>query len=87
MDRISTHAFLFDGELTFYLKKIYFLENDLESPLIFVLFWKEQQNKIKKTLSVTLYLENMVCEKPNLESGLDYLLGRYGKDYCTPLSP
>ena len=36
---------------------------DLESPLIFILFLRE--NKIrKKTLSVTPYLEKTVCEKP-----------------------
>ena len=34
-----------DGELTFYLKMIYCLENDLESLLIFVLFLKGKQNK------------------------------------------
>ena len=41
---ISTHALPLDGELAFYLKMIYFLENDLESPLI-VLFLKGKQNK------------------------------------------
>ena len=35
---ISTHVFPLDGELAFYLKMIYFLKNELESPLIFVLF-------------------------------------------------
>ena len=43
--RISTHTFLLDGELVFYLKMIYFLENDLELPLIFALFLKVKQNK------------------------------------------
>ena len=42
---ISAHALPLDGELVFYLKKIYFLENDLESPLTFVLFLKGKQNK------------------------------------------
>ena len=42
---ISTHALPLDGELAFYLKKIYFLENDLELSLIFVLFLKGKQNK------------------------------------------
>ena len=42
---ISTHALPLDGELSFYLKKIYFLENDLELSLIFVLFLKGKQNK------------------------------------------
>ena len=62
--RISAHALSLDYELTFYLKKIYFLENDLESPLI-----------RKKTLSVTPYLEKMVCEKPNLGSRVRLLIG------------
>ena len=38
-----------NGELDFYLKMIYWLfENDLESPLIFVLFLKGKQNKKEK---------------------------------------
>ena len=43
--------FPFDGELDFYLKRIdfiYYLKNDLESPLIFVLFLKGKQNKKEK---------------------------------------
>ena len=42
---ISAHALLLDSELAFYLKSIYFLENDLELPLVFVLFLKGKQNK------------------------------------------
>ena len=43
--------FPLDGELDFYLKKIDFywlFKNDLESPLIFVLFLKGKQNKKEK---------------------------------------
>ena len=43
--------FPLDGELDFYLKKIdfiYYLKNNLESPLIFVLFLKGKQNKKEK---------------------------------------
>ena len=48
---------------------------DLESPLIFVLFLRE--NKIrKKTLSVTPYLEKMVYGKPKLGSGVRLLIGK-----------
>ena len=48
---------------------------DLESPLIFVLFLRE--NKIrKKTLSVTLYLEKTVYEKLNLGSGVRLFIGK-----------
>nr|CAN73680.1 hypothetical protein VITISV_018335 [Vitis vinifera] len=37
--RISVHALPLDGKLDFYLKNdFYLLENDLESPLIFILF-------------------------------------------------
>ena len=52
---------------------IYCLENDLESPLIFILFLKDKQNK-KENLSVTPRLEKKVCEKPNTDSGSGYLL-------------
>ena len=37
--------FQLDSELTFYWKRFIFLENDLELPLIFVLFLKGKQNK------------------------------------------
>ena len=47
---------------------------DLESPLIFVLFLRE--NKIrKKTLSVTLYLEKMVYRKLKSDPGVRLLIG------------
>ena len=60
---ILLNAFPFDDELIFYKKKkIIFLENDMESPLIFVLFLKGKQNK-KENPSVTPYLEMTVCEK------------------------
>ena len=48
---------------------------DLESPLIFVLFLREDKIR-KKTLSVTPYLEKMVCEKPNLGLGVKLLIGK-----------
>ena len=48
---------------------------DLESPLIFVLFLRE--NKIrKKTLSVTLYLEKTICGKPKSRPGVELLIGK-----------
>ena len=41
--------FPLDGELDFYLKNdFYSLKIDLESPLIFVLFLKDKQNKKEK---------------------------------------
>ena len=47
--RISAHTLPLNDELTFYLKMIYCLKNDLESSLIFVLFLKGKQNKKEKS--------------------------------------
>ena len=67
---MASSPFYFENDLYIYL----FLENDLESPIIFVLFLKV--NKIrKKILSVTSYLEKAVCEKPNMGSGARLLIG------------
>ena len=82
--------FPLDGELDFYLKQLIFIwlfENDLESPLIFVLFLKGKQNKKEKPQVWLLILEKVVCEKPDRVRGSGYLSGRYGKDRSTPLSP
>ena len=51
-------------------------KKDLESPLIFVLFFLRENKIRKKTLSVTPYLEKTVCEKPNLGSGVRLLIGK-----------
>ena len=64
--------------MVFYLLK----RNDLESPLIFVLFLKGKQNK-KENLSMNSYLEKVVCEKPNQVQGSVYLSERYGNDCST----
>ena len=80
--------FPLDGELDLYLK-IWFLlikKNDLESPLIFVLFLKSKQNKKEKPSVWLLTLEKVVCEKLDRVRGSGYLSGRYGKDRSTPLS-
>ena len=55
---ISTHLLPLDGELAFYLRIIYFLENDLESPLIFVLFLKGKQNKKENPKCDSLFGKN-----------------------------
>ena len=75
-------AFPLDGETLFlfiYEKLIYCLENDLESPLIFVLlfiFIFLKVNKIrKKTLSMTPHLEKGVCEKSHRGSRVRLLVG------------
>ena len=57
---------------------------DLESPLFFVLFLRE--NKIrKKTLSVTPFLEKMVCEKPKSGSGVRLLIRKVWRKSEAPL--
>ena len=72
----------------FILKMIFiFLENDLESPLIFVLFLKGKQNKKENPKCDSLFLENVVNEKSDHVQGSGYLPRRYGKNRSTPLSP
>ena len=68
--------------------KYMIFRKDLESLLIFVLFFLLRENKIrKKTFSVTPYLEKTVCEKNQTwVQGSGYLLGRYGKNRNTHLS-
>ena len=44
-------------------------KKDLESPLIFVLFFLRENKIIKKILSVTPYLENIVCGKTKVGYG------------------
>ena len=66
---------------------IWLFENDLESPLIFVLFLKGKHNKKEKPSVWLLILEKVVCEKPDRVRGSGYLSGWYGKDRSTPLSP
>ena len=62
---ISAHAFSLDDELAFYLKMIYFLENDLDSLLLFALFLKGKQNKKENSKCDSLfwkrrYLKNQI---------------------------
>ena len=66
--------FPLDGKLDFYLKNYFYLfKNDLESPLIFVLFLKG--NKIrKKTLSVTPYFGKGDLRKTGSGSGVRLLI-------------
>ena len=52
---ISAHALPLDGELAFYLKMIYFLENDLDSLLLFALFLKGKQNKKENSKCDSLF--------------------------------
>ena len=73
---ISAHALPLDSELDFYLKNDLFIKkNDLESPLIFVLFLKGKKNK-KETLSVTPQLEKVVYEKLSRGLGVRLLIGK-----------
>ena len=50
-------CFPLEGELDFYFEKLIFIdyENDLESPLIFVLFLKGKQNKKEKPKCDSLF--------------------------------
>ena len=64
-DCVTCFFYLFGQNMIF--------RKDVESPLIFVLFLRE--NKIrKKTLSVTPYLEKTVCEKPKSGLGVRLLI-------------
>ena len=52
-------VFTLDGETRFlFVKKIIFLEKDLDSPLIFVLFLKEKQNKKENPKRDSLFGKN-----------------------------
>ena len=71
--------FPLDDELDLLFKKndFYWLfENDLESPLIFVLFLKGKQNKKEKTLSVTPYFGKGDLRKTGSGSGVRLLIGK-----------
>ena len=61
--RIFAYAFSLDDELIFYLKMIYFLENDLESPLIFVLYLKGKQNKKENLKCDSLFWKRWSVKK------------------------
>ena len=69
--------FPLDGELNFYLKMILFIKkNDLESPLIFVLFLKRVNKIRKKTLSMTPYFGKVGLWKTRSGSGVRLLIGK-----------
>ena len=77
MDPGFSRAFPLNSVTNFfiYLVKNMIFRKDLELPLIFILFLKE--NKIrKKTLSVTPYLEKTVCKKPKSSLGVKLLIGK-----------
>ena len=81
--------FPLNGELDFYLKMILFIKKKIWLGVTtYFCFIFKRVNKIrKKTLSVTPYLEKVVCEKPDQAQGLGYLSRRYSKNRSTPLSP
>ena len=82
--------FPLDDELDFYfiLKNDLFIKkNDLESPLIFVLFLKGKQNKKENPKCDSLFWKRWAMKKPDRIQGSSYLSGRYDKDRNTPLSP
>ena len=86
--RISAHVFPLDGELDFYFENDFiFKKNDLESPLIFVLFLKGKQNKKENPKCDSLFWKRWSVEKRIEVQGSGYLSRRYGKDHSTLLSP
>ena len=75
--RILAHTLPLDGELDFYLKNDLFIKKMTWSRHLFLFYFLKKVNKIrKKTLSVTPYLENGVCEKPNRGSEVRLLIGK-----------
>ena len=69
--------FPLDDELDFYFKIILFIQrNDLESPLIFVLFLKGVNKIRKKTLSATPYFGKGDLRKTGLGPGVKLLIGK-----------
>ena len=85
--RIFAHALPFDNKLVFYLKMIYFLENDLELPFIFVLFLKDKQNKKENSKFDFLFWKRWSMKNQIWAWGSGYLFERYGKDHTILLSP
>ena len=67
--------YLFWWNFDFFLKRF-----GVATYFCFIFFFMGKK-LIKKTLSVTPYLENTICKKP--KSG--YLFGRYGKKTISPL--
>ena len=68
---------LLDGELDLYSKNDLFIKKMTWSRHLFLFYFFKRVNKIrKKTLSVTPYLENGVCEKPNRGSEVRLLIGK-----------
>ena len=81
--------FPLEGELDSFLfekKRFYLLRNDLESPLIFVLFLKGKQNKKENCKCDSLFWKKVVYEISDRVRGSSYLSGRYGTERNTPLS-
>ena len=78
------------AKLFFYLfilwKKMIF-RKVLELPLIFVLFFLRENKIRKKALSVTPEGKYKSVKNWVWVQGSGYLLGRYGNDRSTPLSP
>ena len=78
--------FPLDGEARFSFEKMilfFCLKNDLESPLIFVLFLKGKQNKKENPKCDSLFWKKWFAKNRIKTRGSGYLLGRYGKDSST----
>ena len=81
--------FPLDGELDFYLKNWFLFIKKMTWSRHLFLFYFKRVNKIRKKNPKcdSLFWKRVVCEKPDRIRGSGYLLGRYGKDHSTPLSP
>ena len=86
MDPTFPLVFSTQWRARFYLRNN-LLKDDLESPLIFVLFLKGKQNKKENPKCDSLFWKKWSVKKPDQAQGSGYLSGRYGKDRDTPLSP
>ena len=78
---------LLNSELDFYLKMIYFLENDLELSLIFVLFLNNKQNKKENIKYDSLFGKDGLQKiKSGFRCQVTYWEGTT-RDHNTPLNP
>ena len=86
--RISAHASPTRWRAQFLFEKWFLLiKNDLESPLIFVLFLKGKQNKKENPKCDSLFGKGDLRKKSDRVWGSGYLSRRYDTDRSTFLSP
>ena len=79
--------FSLDGELNFYFEKLIFIWLRKMVATYFNFFKRENKIRKKNPKCDSLFLEKVVCEKPDRVRGSGYLSERYSKDRNTPLNP